>query len=167
MIREILQYPDPRLRERAKPVEKVDAEIRRILKDMTETMYAMEGVGLAATQLGINLRLATIDITNCEGDLGLGLVKIVNPEIIKHDGQIKWNEGCLSVPGLKQMMKRHKHITVKFLDENGEEKILEVEGLFAVAVQQEIDHLDGKLIIDSASALKQDLYRKKLKKSEK
>lgn len=166
MKRELVKFPDPILHEKAKPVEMVDDEIRALLDDMTETMYAEDGVGLAAPQIGVGLRLAVIDISGAETDEGLGLIKIINPEIVSREGEIEWEEGCLSVPEFRQVMKRSRKLLVKFLDENGNEREIAAEGLLAVAFQQEIDHLDGKLILDSASHLKQDMYKKKLKRSE-
>lgn len=164
MRRELVKFPDERLNKAAKPVKAVDDEIRSILEDMAETMYAEVGVGLAAPQIGVNLRLAVIDVSGCEGDQGFGLVKMVNPEITSREGEIEFEEGCLSVPDFRQVMKRSAELTVRFLDENGEKRELAAKGLFAIAVQQEIDHLDGKLIIDSAGRLKRGLYIKKMKK---
>lgn len=164
MKRPIITFPNPILHQRAKPVENVNDEIRQLIVDLADTMHAEDGVGIAAPQVGVSLRVALIDITDCEGDVGLGLIKMVNPEIISREGEIEWDEGCLSVPEFRKKMKRSKKLCVKFLDETGRQKELHAEGLLAVAVQQEIDHLDGKLIIDSASTLKQDLYLKKMKK---
>ncbi|MFH0799159.1 MAG: peptide deformylase [Pseudomonadota bacterium] len=167
MRREIVKFPDPILQRVAKPVKEVDGEVREILNDLVDTMYAEDGVGIAAPQIGVGKRLAAIDITGSDGDTGAGLIKMVNPEIVSRDDEIKWEEGCLSVPEMRVKIKRSRKLTVRYLDENGTSKELMAEGLLAVAIQQEIDHLDGKLIIDYASRLKQDMYIKKLKRAAK
>lgn len=164
MKREIVTHPNPILITPAKPVSKVDNGIRELLADMAETMYAADGIGIAAPQVGVSLRVAVLDLTGTSGDTGLGRINMINPEIISREGEIEWDEGCLSVPDFRMLMKRSSKLTVRFLDENGKKRELAAEGLFAVAVQQELDHLDGKLIIHSASSLKQDLYLKKVKK---
>jgi peptide deformylase len=164
MIRKIITYPDPLLTQVAKSVIHITDEIRTLLNDMAETMYAGEGVGLAAPQVAVGLRAIVIDVDVEAGEKGPGLLKMVNPEIVAGDGEIEWEEGCLSVPDFRIKIKRKGHLRVKYLTENGEEIFLECEGLLAVAVQHEIDHLDGKLIIDDASRLKRDLYRRKLRK---
>ncbi len=161
MLREIKIYPDPILSVPAKPVDTVDEGIRSLLADMAETMAAENGVGLAAPQVGVSLRVAVADITGCTDDTGLGLIKFVNPEITARGEEIEWEEGCLSVPGFLQKMKRRSPITMSFLDEEGVRKEIRAEGLLAVVFQHEIDHLDGKLIIDSASQIKRELYLKK------
>lgn len=163
MKREIVTYPDPVLITPARPVSKVDDGIRELLADMAETMYAADGIGIAAPQVGVGLRVAVIDLTDAPGDIKLGRINMINPEIVSRDGEIEWDEGCLSVPDFRMVMKRSAKLTVRFLDENGKKREIEANGLFAVAIQQEIDHLDGKLIIHSASPLKQDLYLKRLK----
>ena len=160
MIRKIVAYPDPILRRVAAPVDKVDQGIRSLMDDMAETMYADEGVGLAAPQVGMNLRVVVIDV----GEEGPGLLKMINPKTIKREGEIKLEEGCLSVPDLRVIMNRHECVTVRYMDGEGAQKELEARGLLAVAVQHEIDHLDGKLIIDNVSRLKQDMYLRKRKK---
>lgn len=169
-MREVVIFPAPVLHRKAKPVEKVDDKIREILDDMAETMYAVNGVGLAAPQIGVGLRLAVIDVGEpipgrAEGEDTL--IKMVNPQIIHREGEIDFEEGCLSVPGFIQVMKRSHKVRVRFLDEQGGEREMEGEGLLAVAFQQEIDHLDGKLIIDALSLLKQDIYLQKRKKVKK
>ena len=160
MIRKIVTYPEPILRQVAGPVEKIDDEVGSLLDDMAETMYADEGVGLAAPQVGVSLRVVVIDI----GSEGPGLLKMVNPEVIKQEGEIRWEEGCLSVPDLRVVMKRHERVAVRYLDQEGVQRELEARGLLAVAVQHEIDHLNGRLIIDNISRLKQDMYLRKRKK---
>lgn len=166
MRRPVLTFPDPILHEKAKPVDEITEETRALLQDMADTMYAEDGVGIAAPQVGVSLRLVCIDLGSGD-ERGLGLMKIVNPEIVSREGEIEWEEGCLSVPEFRRTMKRSAKLTVKYLDENGEQRKIEAEGLLAVAFQQEIDHLDGKLIIDDASRLKREIYLRKLKRSEK
>lgn len=163
MIRKIITYPNPTLKLVAKPVEKVDAEIKRLLSDMAETMYSGDGVGLAAPQVDVSLRVIVIDI----GSNGPGLLKIVNPIIVAKDGELEWEEGCLSVPEFRIKMKRAENVTVEYLDESGKKHSRDCTGLLAIAVQHEIDHLDGKLIIDCAGRLKQDLYFRKIEKMKK
>lgn len=166
MRRELRTFPDPILHKIAKPVDVVDDEIRILLDDMVQTMYAEDGVGLAAPQIGVSVRAAVIDISG-NGEDSPGLLKIINPEILSREGEIEWDEGCLSVPEFRMVMKRSKKLHVRYLDENGKSHEVHAEGLLAIAFQQEIDHLDGKLIIDSASHLKQDIYLKKIRKAEK
>ena len=169
-IRELVTFPAPVLHQKAKPVEKVNDEIREILDDMLETMYAINGIGLAAPQIGISLRMAVIDTTEPvpgRADETDTVIKFINPEIIAREGEVDFEEGCLSVPDFTQMMKRSKTLTVKFLDENGSPQTIEADGLLAIAFQQEIDHLEGKLIIDEVSGIKQDMYLSKRKKEQK
>lgn len=165
MRKELVKYPSPILRQIAKPVKKIDDSIREILSDMVDTMYAEDGVGIAAPQIGVPLRLVAIDLAGAVENNEPGLLKIVNPEIIQREGEIEWEEGCLSVPDMRVKMKRSQKLTARFLDENGEHHEIKVQGLLAIAFQQEIDHLDGKLIIDSVSRLKQEIYLKKIKKA--
>lgn len=142
----------------------VDDGIRELLCDMVETMYAGDGVGLAAPQVEVSLRIITIDVSAGNEGKGPGLLRFINPEIVTREGEIEWDEGCLSVPDFRMVMKRSLNILVRYLDENGAPKELAAEGLLAVAIQHEIDHLDGNLIIDSASRLKRDLYERRIKK---
>jgi peptide deformylase len=163
MIRKIVTYPSPVLTSVSKPVEVVDDSIRALLSDMAETMYVADGVGLAAPQIDVGLRVIVVDV---DKESGKGLLKMVNPEIISRDGEIKWEEGCLSVPDLLVKMERSQHIHVRYLNENGSQKELEAEGLLSIAIQHEMDHLDGKLIVDNVSRIKRDLYLRKRKKAE-
>ncbi len=157
---DILHFPDPRLRNKAKPVTQVDDRVRRLIDDMFETMYQAPGIGLAAIQVNTSLRVVTIDISE-EKDQPLALV---NPEILERDGVEEMSEGCLSVPGIYEKVKRADHIRFRALDRNGEPFEQEAEGLLAVCVQHEIDHLDGKLFVDHLSSLKRQRIRKKLEK---
>lgn len=167
MIRKVITYPDPILKKVSRPVEIVDNEARSLIEDMVETMYADGGVGLAAPQIAVNLRAIVIDVDPDLEESKIGLKKMFNPEIESREGEIEWEEGCLSVPDFRIKMKRSRKVVVNFLDENGQQNNLALEGLAAVAVQHEIDHLDGKLIIDCASRIKQDMYLRKMRKKKK
>ena len=159
----ILEYPDPRLRIEALPVAEVDAEIRALIADMLETMYAAPGIGLAATQVNVHKRILVMDITE-ERDEPLCLI---NPEILNKEGNVSYEEGCLSVPGVFEAVSRAERIGVRALDENGEKLEFDTEGLLAICVQHEVDHLDGKLFVDYLSALKRDRLKKKVVKKAK
>ncbi|GGI88523.1 peptide deformylase [Legionella impletisoli] len=159
-IRKIIYLPDPRLREVSADVETFDEELQTLIDDMFETMYDANGVGLAAPQIGINLRLSVIDVI---GDKSQQLV-IINPEIISTEGELEYQEGCLSVPGTYDTVVRAEKVTVKALDRFGKPFELEAQGLLAECLQHEIDHLNGKLYIDLLSPLKRALARKKLEK---
>ena len=156
-IRDILHYPDPRLRNRAQAVERVDDAVRRLVDDMLETMYAAPGIGLAAIQVNVPIRVITIDISE-HGDQPLCLI---NPEILELAGSIETEEGCLSVPGIYESVERADAIRARGLDRDGQAVEFEAEGLLAVCVQHEIDHLDGKLFVDHLSQLKRQRIRKK------
>ena len=163
MIREILEYPDARLREVAKSVAEVTAEIQALVDDMAETMYAAPGCGLAATQLGIAHRIFVIDCAS--EDEKSQLYVFINPEIVEKDGVQTWEEGCLSFPGVTEEIKRAESVKVKALDRNGRPFELSAEGLLAVAIQHETDHLNGVLMIDKLSALKKRMMGRKLAKA--
>ena len=157
---DILTFPDPRLRNTAHPVEAVDARVQRIVDDMFETMYAAPGIGLAATQVDVHRRLLVADVSSDKSDPHV----FINPEILEKDGVTVTEEGCLSVPGYYEEVKRADHIRVRYLDREGRECESEFEGLLAVCVQHEIDHLDGKLFVDYLSEAKRSRIRKKLEK---
>ncbi len=159
-IREILVYPDPRLREVASAVEQVDDEIRTLIDDMAETMYAAPGVGLAATQIGVPLRVFVIDIASEEEPSNL--LAFVNPELTEREGSQTYREGCLSFPGVSEDVKRAASVRVRALDRDGKPFELEATGLLAVAVQHENDHLDGELMIDRVSPLRRRLMSRRL-----
>ncbi|MEW8014799.1 MAG: peptide deformylase [Candidatus Sedimenticola endophacoides] len=159
-ILEILHFPDPRLRTKARPVAEVDEAIRRQVDDMFETMYAAPGIGLAATQVDFHRRIVVIDNSE-EHDQPLCLI---NPEIVEREGVEEMDEGCLSVPGVYERVRRADRIRVRALDRDGEPFEQEAEGLLAVCIQHEIDHLDGKLFIDYLSGLKRQRIRKRLEK---
>lgn len=164
-IRKILTAPDPRLREISKPVERVDDELRVLMDDMLETMYDAPGIGLAAIQVGVPLRVIVMDLAGEEEEPAPQY--FVNPEIIDpSDEQAVYQEGCLSVPEYFDDVERPARCRVKFLDYHGEEKILDAEGLLATCIQHEMDHLEGVLFIDHLSRLKRDRVLKKLKKEQ-
>ena len=156
----ILEFPDPRLRKKAVPVDVVDDELRTLIDDMFETMYAAPGIGLAATQVDVHRRLLVADVS---ADKDAPHV-FINPEILEKDGVTVSEEGCLSVPGYYEEVKRAEHIRVRYLDRDGRECEGEFEGLLAVCIQHEIDHLDGKLFVDYLSEAKRTRIRKKLEK---
>jgi peptide deformylase len=159
---EILTFPDARLRNKAKPVPEVNDEIRRIVDDMFATMYAAPGIGLAAIQVNIPLRIIVIDVSDSH-DSPLCLI---NPEILERRGEEQMEEGCLSVPGYYDLVTRADWIRVRALDRDGASFELEQDGLLAVCIQHEIDHLDGKLFVDYLSSLKRQRVRKKLEKDQ-
>jgi len=161
-IRTILHYPDPRLRQVARPVTTVDDEIRRLVDDMAETMYAAPGIGLAAVQINVAQRVVVIDLSETRNALQV----FINPEIIERDGKQVFEEGCLSVPGVYDEVERARHIRVRALDRNGQPFELEAEALLATCIQHEVDHLDGKVFVDYLSRLKQTRIRKKIEKQE-
>ena len=159
----IFEYPEEILRARAEEVPSVDDEIRRILSDMLDTMYGSDGVGLAGNQVGLLKRLVVIDVSGNPDKPEP--VKLVNPKIVWHGEETaEHDEGCLSVPGQYACVKRFKEVEVLFLDETGAERRVKASGLLAVALQHEIDHLDGKLFIDYLSSLKRNILIRKLKK---
>jgi peptide deformylase len=159
----ILHFPDPKLRTVAKPVTVFDENLRQLVADMFETMYEAPGIGLAATQVDRHIRLLVMDVSE-NGDNPRCLI---NPEIIQADGEEAMDEGCLSVPGYYETVKRAEHIRVRAQNETGEPFEFEVEGLEAVCVQHEMDHLEGKLFVDYISSLKRDRIRSKLLKQKK
>ena len=156
----ILEFPDPRLRTKAAPVEVVDDALRALIDDMFETMYAAPGIGLAATQVDVHKRLLVADVSAEKTDPHV----LINPRILEKDGVAVTEEGCLSVPGYYEEVERANHIRVAFLDRDGNETEMEAEGLLAVCIQHEMDHLEGVLFIDHLSRLKRERIMKKLRK---
>lgn len=156
----ILHYPDERLRTVAKPVEQVDDELRRLIDDMFETMYDAPGIGLAATQVDHHIRLIVVDVSDNKDQP----LVFINPEVFEEQGVEQMDEGCLSVPGIYEKVERADRVKVRALNRNGESFELEADGLLAVCIQHEIDHLNGKLFVDYLSGLKQQRIRKKLEK---
>ena len=161
-IRSILHYPDPRLRIKGEPVKEITPAIRALIEDMAETMYAAPGVGLAATQIGEAHRIFLIDVA--AEDEPSKLHVFINPEIVKKEGEHCGPEGCLSFPGVSEDVKRAAKVTVKALDRDGKPFELQAEGLLAVAVQHENDHLDGVLMIDRMGPLKKRIVQRKMQK---
>ena len=161
-IRTILHYPDPRLREKAKDIETVDDSVRALIDDMAETMYAAPGVGLAAPQVGESVRLFIIDVA--DEDEPSDLRVFINPEIVDKQGKQSWREGCLSFPTLYEEVKRAEVVTVRALDADGKPFELTADGLLAVAIQHENDHLDGKLMIDHVGVIKRRIMHRKMLK---
>lgn len=159
-ILEILHFPDPRLRTRAHPVQAVDESVRRLVDDMLETMYSAPGIGLAAIQVNDPRRVIVIDISEDRSQPR----SFINPEVIARDGEEEMEEGCLSVPGVYESVRRAERIRVRALDRDGNPFELDADGLLAVCIQHEIDHLDGKLFVDYLSSLKRQRIRKKLEK---
>ena len=156
----ILEFPDKRLRTVAKPVEKVDAEIQRLVDDMLETMYEARGVGLAATQVNVHKRVIVMDISEEKNQP----ICLINPEIVEKDGEKEGEEGCLSVPGFFEPVKRAEHIKVTALNREGKRFVLEAGDLLAVCIQHEMDHLLGHLFVDYLSAFKRNRIKTKLEK---
>jgi peptide deformylase len=156
----ILRYPDPRLHTRATPVREVDDEIRQLIADMAETMYEAPGIGLAATQVNVHKRVVVIDVSEDKS----ALLALINPEIIARSGEQVCEEGCLSVPGIYDKVTRSETVRVRALNAKGEQFELDADGLLAVCVQHELDHLDGKVFVEYLSQLKQTRIKGKLAK---
>ncbi len=156
----ILEFPDPRLRKKALPVAAVDDVLRQLIDDMFETMYGAPGIGLAATQVDVHRRLLVADVSTEKDDPHV----LINPEIVAKDGLEVSEEGCLSVPGYYEEVERAEHVRVKYLDRSGAAQEEDFEGLLAVCVQHEIDHLDGRLFVDYLSEAKRQRIRKRLEK---
>ncbi|XXF79500.1 peptide deformylase [Myxococcaceae bacterium GXIMD 01537] len=162
MVREILIWPDPVLKQKARPVAKVDDAVRALVKDMFETMYAADGVGLAAPQVGVLQRVIVLDTQPRDSEPRP--LAMINPEIIGMEGETTYTEGCLSIPGESEDVDRAARVTVKYLDVEGQEQTLECDALMAIAVQHETDHLNGVVYVDHVSTLKRELIRKRMKR---
>lgn len=162
--RDIITLPDPLLRKASEPVERVDDELRQLLDDMLETMYEAPGIGLAGIQVAVPKRVLVLDVADRETD-GPQPICMINPEIVARGDEMRvYEEGCLSIPDVHVEIERPSTVTVKYIDRDGEPRELEAEGLLSTAVQHEIDHLDGRLIIDFMSRLKRDMVIRKFKK---
>jgi peptide deformylase len=161
-IREIVKYPHPILKKRCEEVDRIDDELRTLIQDMIETMYSANGVGLAACQVGVPRRIVVLDVSPMDPEKDLFVM--INPEIIAEEGEIDHEEGCLSVPECTEKVKRKAKVCVKGLSPAGKEIEVTGEGILATALQHEMDHLDGILILDRISRLKRELYRNRLKK---
>jgi peptide deformylase len=156
----VLRYPDPRLHKVAARVARVDDEVRKLINDMTETMYDAPGIGLAATQVDVHKRIIVIDISDARDQLQV----FINPEITGESGEVEWEEGCLSVPGIYEKVRRAQRIKVRALDAAGERFTLDAEDLLAVCIQHEVEHLEGKVFVEHLSRLKQQRVLAKLRK---
>jgi peptide deformylase len=159
----ILEYPDPRLRKKAQPVTVVDDAVRHLVDDMLETMYAAKGVGLAASQVDVHKRLLVLDVSETRNQP----LVLINPELLSAEGRVPGEEGCLSLPGIYDKLERAAKIRVRALDRDGEPLELDAEGMLAVCIQHEMDHLEGKLFVDYLSELKRQLIRRRLQKERK
>ncbi|WP_339058475.1 peptide deformylase [Candidatus Regiella endosymbiont of Tuberolachnus salignus] len=171
-ILKILHFPDVQLRKIAKPVEKIDANIERIVDDMFDTMYAEEGIGLAATQVDIHKQIIVIHIPddrdqNERIEAHYRPLVLINPELLEESGETGIKEGCLSIPGVRAWVKRSEKVKIRALDRDGNSFTLEADGLLAICIQHEMDHLKGKLFIDYLSPLKFQLIQKKIEKNRK
>lgn len=158
----VLKYPDPRLHKIAAPVQRVDDQVRTLIKDMAETMYAAPGIGLAATQVDVHRRIIVIDISETRDQLRT----FINPEIVEKSGEAEWEEGCLSVPGIYEKVTRAQRVKVKALDADGAPFTIEAEDLLAVCIQHEMDHLEGRVFVERLSRLKQQRILSRLRKQE-
>ncbi|MBI5017064.1 MAG: peptide deformylase [Deltaproteobacteria bacterium] len=162
-VLEILQFPDLTLRRRAATIPQIDEAIHRLAQDMAETMYVAPGIGLAAPQVGVPQRLIVVDLS--AGERPGELITLINPEIVCKEGELRMEEGCLSVPDLRETVARCRRVVVKGMDLEGRAVELEGEDLLAVALQHEIDHLDGILFLDHLSQLKRSRYAAKVRKA--
>jgi peptide deformylase len=162
MVLDILEYPDPRLRKIAAPVAIVTADIQKLVRDMAETMYAAPGVGLAATQVNVHKRVIVIDVSDARDDLNV----FINPVIVAADGEAECEEGCLSVPGYYDIVRRAARVTVRAQDERGRPFELTTDGTLAVCIQHEMDHLEGKVFVDYLSPLKRARLSARLRKKQ-
>jgi len=176
-VRKVLIWPDPALKQVAAPIAEIDAGVVKLIDDLFETMYEANGVGLAATQIAVAQRALVIDLdpkgeaqddSEIRDDLQScgykGPVELINPEIVEAEGSITWDEGCLSVPGITETVKRNERVKVKALNRKGQRQTFDASGLFAVALQHEIDHLDGRVFVEYLSKLKRDVIKRKMER---
>ncbi len=161
-VREIRKYPDKVLKQKASPVATIDQDLQDLIDDMIETMYAAPGVGLAAPQVGVSKRLAVIDVSTKGAEMPL--LVLINPVILQREGSIEFEEGCLSLPEYTAKIERAEKVIVRTVDRKGKEMEMEAEGLLAIALQHEIDHLDGILLIDRISPIKREFFKKRYQK---
>jgi peptide deformylase len=162
MLRRIITYPDPVLCAKAEPVKEITQEVRDLARDMAETMYENRGIGLAAPQVNVCVRMITVDVSG--PDTRSGLMTLINPEIVSCEGEVDSEEGCLSIQGYRSLVSRSERVCVRALDLEGNEMTIEADDILAVCLQHEIDHLNGVLFIDHISRLKRSLYEKRLGK---
>lgn len=161
-VLEILKYPHPLLKKRCEKVDRIDGEVKKLIRDMTETMYQANGIGLAACQVGVSQRVIVVDVSPIDPEKEF--FAMVNPEVISEEGEIEHEEGCLSVPDCLEKLKRKEKVLVRGFSPAGKEIEISAEGILAIAIQHEIDHVNGVLILDRISRLKREIYRNKLKK---
>lgn len=161
-VLEIVKYPHPVLKKKCEPVGEIDEEVRKLIDDMRETMYGASGVGLAACQVGVSRKVIVLDVSPL--DPQHTFLALINPEIISEEGEVDHEEGCLSVPDYLEKIKRKEKVCVRGLSPEGMEVEINGDGIFAIALQHEIDHINGILILDRVSQLKREIYRNKLKK---
>jgi peptide deformylase len=164
-VREIKKYPSRILKQKALPVGTIDRELQVLIDDMIETMYAAPGVGLAAPQVGVSRRLAVIDVST-KGE-EMPVLVLINPEFVERDGTVEFEEGCLSIPEFTAKVTRAEKVKVRALDREGRQLEIEAVGLLAIALQHEIDHLDGTLFIDRISPIKREFFKKRVRKAQK
>lgn len=162
MVRDILIWPDPILKKKALPVARVDDRVRALVKDMFETMYDADGVGLAAPQVGVLQRVIVLDTRHAQPESKP--MAMINPEFISLEGETTYSEGCLSIPGESEDVDRAAVVTVRYTDVEGQSHTVKADGLLAIAIQHEIDHLDGTVFVDHISTLKRELIRKRMKR---
>ena len=161
-VLEILKYPHPLLKKRCEEVDRIDGVVKKLIRDMTETMYQANGIGLAACQVGVSRRVIVVDVGPIDPEKEF--FAMVNPEVISEEGEIEHEEGCLSVPDCLEKLKRKEKVLVRGFSPVGKEIEISAEGILAIAIQHEIDHINGVLILDRISRLKREIYRNKLKK---
>lgn len=162
-VRDVVTYPQATLRQKSETIKEVSKEIKDLIREMKETMYASSGIGLAAPQVGVNQKVIVVDVTPYQPDQKP--FALINPEIISGEGEVDSTEGCLSVPGFLETIKRKEKVTVRGIDEEGKEVEIEATGMLAICLQHEIDHLNGLTIVERLSPLKRGIIRKKLKKA--
>ncbi len=161
-ILEILKYPNPLLKKKCEKVDHIDSDTQRLINDMIDTMYDANGIGLAASQVGVLSRIIVVDVSPIDQEKDL--LTIINPEIVSEEGEIEHEEGCLSLPEFRENVKRRKKVKVIGISPEGKEIMLDADGILAIALQHEIDHLNGVLLLDRVSRLKREIYKNKLKK---
>jgi len=161
-VLEILKYPHPLLKKRCEEVDRIDGVVKKLIRDMTETMYQANGIGLAACQVGVSRRVIVVDVGPIDPEKEF--FAMVNPEVISEEGEIEHEEGCLSVPDCLEKLKRKEKVLIRGFSPVGKEIEISAEGILAIAIQHEIDHINGVLILDRISRLKREIYRNKLKK---
>ncbi len=161
-VLEILKYPHSLLKKRCDKVDRIDGEVKKLIQDMTETMYQANGIGLAACQVGDSRRVIVIDVSPVDPEKEF--MAMINPEVLSEEGEIEHEEGCLSVPDCLEKVKRKEKVLIRGLSPSGKEIEVSADGILAIAIQHEIDHLNGMLILDRISRLKRELYRNKVRK---